>query len=76
MLPNRLRAAADLMLLNHTAPSKKGYCKGNANAHCFRLLQDPESKYFRAVGFYQRDCWHDPEASKALSLKMMTAPLR
>jgi hypothetical protein len=49
--PNRLRAAADLMLLNHTAP-----CGANMKANCTMptaesFFSKPASKYFRASEF-------------------------
>jgi hypothetical protein len=50
--PNRLRAAADLMLLNHTAPLKEGTLQRNCQMPTASdYFPTPTSKYFRAGDF-------------------------
>jgi hypothetical protein len=50
--PNRLRAAADLMLLNHTAPLKEGTLQRNCQMPTASdYFPPPTSKYFRAGDF-------------------------
>jgi hypothetical protein len=50
--PNRLRAEADLMLLNHTAPLKEGTLQRNCQMPTASdYFPTPTSKYFRAGDF-------------------------
>jgi hypothetical protein len=49
--PNRLRAAADLMLLNHTPLQRRDTAKECLMPTAFDYFQTPVSKYFRAGDF-------------------------